>query len=701
MSVATPRVLTIHPGSPFLATFAEHFLAGRVVPGVGLDAGPLALAAATLYVPTRRAARALSGELARRLPGPAALLPRIVPLGHLETIETGLIFNAGGLEIGDGPVPGIPDAIGVIDRRMVLARLVVAWAEKLQHAITHVQDNVVRTDVREPLLVTRAPAQAWHLAGDLAGLVDEMIVEGVDWQRLASLAPGEFDKYWQITLDFLKIATDFWPKHLEERRLVDPAARQNMLVDREIARLQSAARDPVVAIGSTGTNAATARLLAAISRLDRGAVVLPGLDLTLDDRAWNAIPGDEAQRIEPSAGHPQAALRRLLPVLGVGREQVRELGAPEPDLATRHRLLSESFRPADTTEVWPDYLKSVAPEDLRAALADVTLIAAADEREEALALALRMRETLETPGATAALVTPDRALARRVRAELARWNVEIDDSGGEPLATSSHGVVARLALACADRPCMPAEWLALLAHPLVRLGLARREIERLTGLLEVGVLRGVLASRDEPLDMVEAARQAASDRHAHPARKRISPRDWNGLKQLVGALCEALKPLRDVASKAPLGDWIAAHRATMAALLATQDDKSARADESAETLQNLLDELAACAQAQPDYRADDYRAFFDLVSREATVRGPARAHPRLKILGLLEARLINADLMLLAGLDETIWPPAATTDAFLNRPMRAEIGLSMPERRIGQTAHDFVQALGARHVVIS
>lgn len=699
MSARRPRVLTIHPGSPFLATFAEHFLSGRIVPGVGPEASPLSLAAATIYVPTRRAARALAGELARRLSG-AALLPRIVPLGHLETIETGLIFGAG-LGVGDGPVQGIPEAIGVIDRRMVLARLVSAWAERLQNAITHVEDKVVRTDTREPLLVTRAPAQAWHLAGDLAGLIDEMIVEGVDWKRLETLAPDEFDKYWAITLDFLKIATEFWPAYLNEKGLVDPSARQILLVEQEIARLGSCTRDPVVAIGSTGTNAATARLLAAIARLEQGAVVLPGLDLTLDDHAWASIPGDAARRIEPSAGHPQAALRRLLPTLGVERADVPELGAPDAALATRLRLLSESFRPADTTEAWPDYLKGVEPEDLQHALADVALIAAADEREEALALAVRMRETLETPGATAALVTPDRALARRVRAELARWNVEIDDSGGEPLATSSHGVLARLALASIEEPCMPAEWLALLAHPLVSLGAPRNEIERLAGLLEIGVLRGVLAERDDPLAMVAAARLASAEKHAHPALRRISERDWGALERLVTALVDALKPLRDIVTKAGLAEWIEAHRATLARLLATHDGQTPRFDESAETLESLLVELSACAQSMPEYHAVDYSAFIDLVTRETVVRGPARAHPRLKILGLLEARLISADVMLLGGLDEAIWPPAATTDAFLNRPMRAEIGLSMPERRIGQTAHDFVQALGARHVVIS
>lgn len=696
-----PRVLTIHPATPFLATFAEAFLAGRIVTAIGPHTGPLDLAAATIYVPTRRAARALAGELARRLPGAAALLPNIVPLGHLETIETGLLFEPAGL--GDGPIEGIPDAVGEIERRMRLAHLINVWAKKLGHAIVHADaDGTVHTDPTEALLVTRAPAQAWHLAGDLAGLIDEMIVEDIAWDGLRKLAPDAFDKYWAITLDFLKIATEYWPKHLAAAGLVDAATRQIQLVDREIARLGRAGPGaPVIAIGSTGTNRATARLLAAIARLDEGAVVLPGLDQGLDTRAWDIILGEAVTQTDPSAGHPQAALRRLLPVLGVERQDVEEIGAPESILAARQRLLSEAFRPPDTTEVWPAYVASLAPGELDAALADVTLIAAADEREEALALAVQMREALETPGRTAALVTPDRALARRVRAELARWNVEIDDSGGEPLSTSPHGVLARLVLACVGEPCMPAPWLALLAHPLVVLGLARAEVERLSALLEIGVLRGVIADRGDPVAMLEAARLSAGERHAHPARRRISQGDWQKIEDLVRRLLAALAPLHACPADAGLATWIGAHRAALDALRATPEPQRRAPDESQEILDRLFADLAASAAPDMTFRAVDYQAFVDLVTRDAVVRGPVRAHPRLKILGLLEARLIHADVMLLAGLDESIWPPQTTTDAFLNRPMRAELGLSAPERRIGQTAHDFMQAMGTRHVVVS
>ncbi|NDC10645.1 MAG: double-strand break repair protein AddB, partial [Oxalobacteraceae bacterium] len=258
------------------------------------------------------------------------------------------------------------------------------------------------------------------------------------------------------------------------------------------------------------------------------------------DAAWSLIGGDQEKKFEPSGGHPQAALHRLLPVLQVERSGVDELGRPDAALQKRMDLLTQAFLPADTTESWQSWLAEKGrDQDLSAALADLTMIVAADEREEALALALAMRKALaDSSDQTVALVTPDRALARRVRAELKRWNIDIDDSGGEPLSSSPYGVLARLVLTCFGDACKPVEWLALLAHPLVRLGLPRAELERLARLLEIGVLRGVAENRDNIDAMLAQARMAAADRHAHPAVQRISDDDWSALTSLVHHLCE-------------------------------------------------------------------------------------------------------------------------------------------------------------------
>lgn len=700
------NVFTIAPGAPFLPTLAQALLDGAIVAGFPDPADPAALADATIYVPTRRAARALAGELARRAPTPALILPRIVPLGGLEDVENELLFDpaSGGADWTRDWREDLPEAVGELDRRMALTELILKWGHALRALRSVDADGRINMVDDEPMLVTTAPAQAFHLAGDLAALIDEMIIEDVDWGRLRTLAPDDYDRYWGITLNFLAIAIEAWPKHLREQGLIDRVSRQAMLIERRIMQMRDSAgaddgRVEIVA-GSTGTNAATARLIAAIAASPRGAVVLPGLDLELDEAGWRAIAGEDEGK-EPAAGHAQAALRRLLPIIGVARDGVRELGAPTPALAARSRFVSEAMRPAETTDLWRRYHAERRVSDIDAALAGVSAIEAADEREEALALAIVLREALEDPDATAALITPDRNLARRVRAELARWDIEIDDSGGEPLANAPHGVLARLALDCAEPTCAVAPLLALLRHPLTRLGLAPHDLARRVDAAEVGLLRGLRPDLSHPAEAVAIARARSADAHAHRAVKSLRDEDWAAILDLLERLAAALQPLRALGDRAPVKDWTKAHLACVEALVAGPDDAPAVVTEDAGAFALLMDDLARARPISFDFSAKDYAVFFSAAAREAVVRGPRANHPRIKSLGLLEARLIDVDVALLAGLDEAVWPPAARTDAFLNRPMRAELGLSPPERRIGQTAHDFMQALGAERVVIS
>ncbi len=670
------------------------------------------MAAATIYVPTRRAARALADELARALNRSATLLPRILPLGALEETETGLIFDAAALELGEDlgedPVDDLPMAASEIARRMQLSELILAWSRALRHAIVSVgRGGQYETDTRESCLVATTAADAWHLSGELAGLIDELIIEDVAWARLDPLVLPEFDPYWRITLDFLNIAIGHWPRILERQGLVDKARRQVALIERQSRRLgEGGAGGPVIAIGSTGSNRATARLLAAIARAPRGAVVLPGLDQDLDDAAFALIGGDSKRGVEASFSHPQAALRRLLSALQVGREEVRPLGEVAPALAARGKFVSQALRPAETTDAWIGYRECVDAAEIEAALAGVTLIEAADEREEALALAIAMRRALETPGATAALVTPDRELARRVRAELLRWGVDVDDSGGEPLSASPQGVLARLAIACAASGMTAESLAALFAHPSVRLGFPRADLARRAALLEIGILRspraaGALADRiiGSLADLIRLAREDAMERFAYPAKARIAAVEWDGLQELLVQLGAHFRPLLDLRGEHDLNAWVAAHRATLEGI--AQGADGAEDAEDAEALEALLDELARSATSGLRFDAEGYEFFFAAVAREVTLRGPKNAHPRLKIFGLLEARLMEADVMLLGGLDETVWPPQARTDAFLNRPMRAALGLTPPERKLGQTAHDFAQALGHGEAILS
>ncbi|KMO33664.1 double-strand break repair protein AddB [Methylobacterium tarhaniae] len=687
------RVFTIAPGSRFLDTLAEALLSGRLVGD--LAGGPFGLAAVTLYLPTRRAARALAAILAREC-GPAALLPRMVPLGEADEAELDLLSAPQAERRDDVLRPPIP----ALERRLILARLVQAWAGTVDRQLLPLGDEV-------PFRVPSSPADAIGLAADLEGLMDSLTVEGLPWEDIAGAVEAEHSRYFSLTLDFVRIAAEHWPAILADRGVSDPVQRGRALVLAEAARLtRERPADPVVVAGSTGSVPATARLITAIAGLPRGAVVLPGLDRDLDAAGWAAIdPGGDGEAA--AHAHPQAVLHRLVGkgFLALDRAEIIPLGTPTPAAAARAGLMSQALRPAETTDAWADLDPAFRQTLARDGAAGIRVVEAADEREEALAIAVALREALEQPDRTAALITPDRALAIRVAAELRRWGIVADDSAGEPLARSPAGRLSRLAADVAALDAKPERVLALLAHPLVRLGLTRAEVERAASALEIGVLRGPAPAKGfSGIEQALALARTEERPHDPRPRRRLAPEDWAAAEDVLLRLSVAFRDFFADEDDAP-DDLIAIarnHRAACDLLMEGAEEDEAEPDASVAVLDALFDDMDMAEPGLLAGRFSDYPAFFTALARERVVsRRNASPHPRLRILGLLEARLLSVDRVVLGGLDEGVWPPKAETDAFLNRPMRGRVGLAPPERRLGQTAHDFVQALGCPDAIIT
>ena len=242
------------------------------------------------------------------------------------------------------------------------------------------------------------------------------------WERLDQLVPDDLDRYWQLTLEFLKIAARSLAEHSRGARHDRTGGAARPLIEAEAARLASRPERPVIAAGSTGSMPATAELIATIAKLPHGAVVLPGLDTDLDD----AIVGADrrARRTDaPPVGHPQFAMQALLQRIGIARDEVKTLGARRRAMAREAlRLARRCGRPPPPT-AGKRSARSMSGARSTARSRDMSVIEAANAEEEALAIAVALREAVETRGKTAALVTPDRALARRVGAALARWNM--------------------------------------------------------------------------------------------------------------------------------------------------------------------------------------------------------------------------------------------------------------------------------------
>ncbi len=692
-----PRVFTIPPSVPFLPALLGALKDGRLVEGLSA-ADPLALAGATIFLPTRRACRLARDAFLDVLGVEAALLPRIVPIGDIDEDELVFADMATGAAAVDAL--DLPPALGGLKRRFMLARLVYAWAGRLEPR------------PGEPSLIVRHPAAALALADDLARLMDDMITREVPWQRLDGLVPDHLDEYWQLTLKFLRIASEQWPSILAAHGAIEPAERRDRLIAAEARRLAAAPDAAVIAAGSTGSMPATARLLATIASLPRGAVVLPGLDTALDDAAWNLIGGAAAENSPPVAGHPQFAMHGLLARIGIERSEVVALAPPAPH--GREVLLSEALRPAASTDHWRGTLAAAnAGGGLDRAMETVTVIEAANVEEEALAIAVALREALTSPAGTAALVTPDRALARRVAVTLRRWNIAADNSGGDPLAETAAGVFARLVAAAALDRLSPVALLALLKHPLARLGAPPGAHLGAIATLERAILRG---PRPRPgaaglahafatfrAELAKLRADEPSQIHRSEPRARLHDGALERAGALIVRITAALAPLESLADagEQDFAALAARHRDAVAQMsLAADGAPAAFAGSDGAALETAFSDIAENAEPLM-VEPGDYAELLGLAIGDRVVRRPGAPDSRIRIYGPLEARLTGVGRVVVGGLVEGVWPPDPRTDPWLNRPMRHALGLDLPERRIGLSAHDFAQLLGAEEAFLT
>jgi len=655
MGETHPALFTIAAERPFLADLARAILSGELPRAGGQPPGPLALADTTIYLPTRRACAGLRDALLAEAPGGALLLPQIRPLGAVDELAPAAYEDA---------ATDIPAAVPEMERWLTLTALVQRWSR----AKAGLPDETGHQAI--------SAAAAGELALELMTLLDTAQLEGVDLARIDECVPKELAEHWQHTSRFLSVVTRQWPEHLRERGLLDPVARRNLLLAREAERMAAHPDKPVIVAGSTGSVPATAALMQTVMDLPAGAIVLPGLDQILDAESWAALVR--------CPQHPQAGLARLLEALGVARKDVAVLARKQEN--PRSLMIIEVMRPAETADQWPDFLAGADRAAMACALEGIGLLETPDQHSEADAIAVMMRETVETPGRTAALVTPDRKLARRVRAALQTWRLDVVDSAGEPLGATLVGrFMALIARVAADADALTL--LALLKHPFLRLGWSAEEARGRVAALEVAVLRQPWFAGG--LDGLR------------PALERVG--EAQGAAELVDRLEAAFAPLTTLTGHAAPEDYAQAHRAVAGALADGLDAPALWADTAGEAMAELLDELARGAPCgiAPEIVPADYPGFFAGLVRRGAVSTDVGAHPRLFIWGPLEARLQHVDRLILGGLNEGAWPRSAQAGPWLNRQMRAALGLPEPERQTGLSAHDFAQALAAPEVVLT
>jgi ATP-dependent helicase/nuclease subunit B len=636
------------------------------------------LADMRIFLPTRRACRMLREAFLRLTEGRATLLPRMQPMGNIDEDE--LLFADATIEAE------IPPAIAPLRRRLLLAQLIKG------------RDESLPVD------------QAVHLAEALALFLDEAQIRRCDFTKLAGLVQNrELAKHWEETVRFLSLLTDAWPQILAAEGCIDPAERRNRVLAAQAAawRAQPPAH-PIIAAGSTGTMPATADFLDAIASLPSGAVVLPGLDHAMDEESWQAV--DEL--------HPQYGMKELLSVMkaertevaiwpaalplagGEGdglvrfsikrdhntsvmpakagihlpsvkmdsRQSLRDFGNDVDAQTRRVNLLREAMRPANVTEMWRDLRPDTIP---LAAVEGLSRVTFAHPQEEAQAVALMLRRALEEPTQSVALVTPDRALAERVATLLTRWGIEANDSAGTSLAEQPVGSFLSGVLAAASPTANAVDWLALLKHPFAACGLAPADCRARARHLELAVWR-----TEEP-----------------------EPAPW------LESLKKTLEPITAAWSvERPLAAWMEDHLRLAEQMAASDQDSGATRlwqGEQGDAVTEWLDELRGAAINFAPVTGEVYENLFTELLRQANFRPAYGLHPRLSILGPLEARMLRPDVVVLGGMNEGVWPPEVAVDPWMSRPMKRDFGMAPAEYRIGLAAHDFVQLATAPQVIMT
>ncbi|WP_152452715.1 MULTISPECIES: double-strand break repair protein AddB [unclassified Roseivivax] len=524
-------------------------------------------------------------------------------------------------------------------------------------------------------------AALYDLADSLAGLMDEMQIENVAPETIAALDVTDQSGHWERALQFLKIVQHYFDA---AGPAPDAAALQRRAVEMRIADWQdNPPEHPVIVAGSTGSRGTTHALMLAVARLPQGAVILPGFDFDMPRHVWDQLTDDLPRKdhTQPGEDHPQFRFARLLRDLGASPPDVADWGYGTAPAPARNALVSLALRPAPVTDQW--LTEGPGLPDLSDATREVTLLEAPDPRREAVAIAMRLRAAAET-GQSAALITPDRNLSRQVSAALDRWGIVADDSAGLPAQMSPPGRLMRQVAQLLHTPLTAETLLALLKHPLCHAGddptEARSAHTRAVPKLETHIRRKGMPYPDP----AQIGRWPEAE--AHP--------DWTAW--VAETLCD--KP--DAATR-PLSEWVATHIALSEAVVAGSAGHGAGAlwdKEAGRELRRIMTELETEAPHGTTLGARDYADLFGAILSRGEVRNPDTVHPHIRIWGTIEARVMGADLMILGGLNEGTWPEMPKADPWLNRRMRADAGLTLPERRIGLSAHDFQQAVAAREV---
>lgn len=506
-------------------------------------------------------------------------------------------------------------------------------------------------------------AQAYALAENLSDLIDRAYENELNFNDLKNIVREEYAEHWQQILQLLAIITQFWPQILDDKQYSD--ARQNQIISlyKQIEFWKNyPPKRKIVIAGTTAGFPVLKELLKTVYDFENSEIYLYELDTYLSDEDWEKI--DE--------NHPQFELKELLEFLHLKRHDI--IACDTSEISQKQRFVSEIMRPSATTAEWQ---KIVHNKFDVADLNYLKILNCDDMRQEAYAIALIMRNTLETPEKTVALVTPDRNLARRVVTELKRWNIIADDSSGQPLHLTALGIYLRLIINVLEQNFSKTSMLALLKHPFTKCSMPAEKYKIMVYHIE---------------------QKWRNDKYAEDLTE--------DEETLLSTLYGCLKGLNDlyIAPTLNLRQMFEEHIKTAEKLADTAEktgDKIIWRKEDGITAAKFVSDFVLDADILGNIASNDYGRLLEIMLSEQTVRVKFGQHPRIKILGPIEARLQKFDVTIIGEANEGKWPQVMPADMWMSRPMKKELKMPLPERAVGISASDFAHLLSGDEVYIT
>ncbi|MBR1544477.1 MAG: double-strand break repair protein AddB [Alphaproteobacteria bacterium] len=650
------KVFNISPRYPFLDVLASYIVNTAKQDGANI-------ANDIILLPTRRACRHLKDIFLNISGGEAVLLPTILPLGDID--ENGLANLDYENESLDSD---LPPAISKIKRNLILSTLIKAKM----------------SDFTEE--------QAYSLAVDLAHLMDTVEMEELSFNNLQYLVPEEYSIHWQETLEFLKIVTEEYPKILDDNNVMNPVARKVALIKKQIEYWKKfPPKGRVFAAGSTGSLVPISYMLRFISKMERGFLILPGLDKNISDKDFEILTADYPKT---NQNHPQYGLLKLIKGLDLKISDVPELPIyREYDIADSDRelLSSHIMLSSEMNDDW-----SNLPKLKNDVLSDVSELCLDTDSDEVFAVAGLLRKAV-AENKKALLITPDRKIAKSVANELKRWNIIVDDSAGIPASDTTTGNYIILVLKMLYDNFSPYSILAVLKHKYTSLGYKKDELDNIISDFENKVLRGKIS-----LNTLDKMIQEASK--------------YDNVYNLLLKIKDVSKGMYEKitdSQKYSIYDLLYSHLSLVENFVSGPDvdvndvmwNSDLHSDLSAE-LSSLLSSLKEIKEENNSVKIDEMTAsaYFVFISNyllSLSLRPKINSHPNIAIMNSIEARLITADLYIMSGLNEDTFPSVTSDDPWMSRPMKAKFKLPLPERKIGLSSHDFVEFFCKKNVVMT